>query len=118
MLVDLQKTNMGVYAINKEGGEIGHYDDISIFTEGVTVLENIGSAARACAMMLGVIYALNLAYPKELRYYYKFIQRALMQMDGDRLPPKVLGLKNKLSFLTQIVLYVVCEHYPVCIFIS
>lgn len=47
--------------------------------------------------MLGVIYALNLAYPKELRYYYEFIQKVLMGLDGEKLSPKVLGLKNKIA---------------------
>ncbi|KAL3041426.1 hypothetical protein OYC64_019593 [Pagothenia borchgrevinki] len=87
---------MGVYVINKDGGEPGHYDDVGIFVEGLIILDNIGSVARACAIMLGVIYTLNMAYPKELRYYYEFIQKVLLQMDGERLSPKVLGLKNKI----------------------
>lgn len=82
---DMQKTTMGIYVINKEGGENGHYDDIGIFVDGVIIVDNIGGAARACALMLGVIYALNLAYPKELRYYYEFIQKVLLRMDGERL---------------------------------
>ncbi|KAI9520171.1 hypothetical protein NQZ68_020066 [Dissostichus eleginoides] len=64
---DLQKSTMGIYVINKEGGEPGHYDDVGIFVEGLIILDNIGSVARACAIMLGVIYTLNMAYPKELR---------------------------------------------------
>ncbi|KAF3856702.1 hypothetical protein F7725_017425 [Dissostichus mawsoni] len=62
---DLQKSTMGIYVINKEGGEPGHYDDVGIFVEGLIILDNIGSVARACAIMLGVIYTLNMAYPKE-----------------------------------------------------
>ncbi|KAF5896771.1 membrane-spanning 4-domains subfamily A member 4A-like, partial [Clarias magur] len=68
---------MGIYAINKEGGETGHYDDIGIFIERVIFMENIGSAARACAMLV-VINALNIAYPKELRYYYGSIQKTTL----------------------------------------
>lgn len=88
---------MGIYVINKEGEETGHFDDIGIHVEGVIVLDNIGSEARACAMMTGIIYAMNMAYPKELRYYYEFIQKVLLQMNGDRLSPKVLGLNNKMD---------------------
>uniref|UniRef100_A0A671W8P0 Uncharacterized protein n=1 Tax=Sparus aurata TaxID=8175 RepID=A0A671W8P0_SPAAU len=91
----IQTHSMGIFVINKEGEEAGHYDDIGIFVEGVVILDNIGSIARACAMMLGVIYALNLAYPKELRYYYEYIQKVLFRMDGEKLSPRVLGLKNK-----------------------
>uniref|UniRef100_A0A8C9YHZ3 Uncharacterized protein n=1 Tax=Sander lucioperca TaxID=283035 RepID=A0A8C9YHZ3_SANLU len=93
---DLQKSTMGIYVINKEGGEIGAHDDIGIYVEGVIILDNIGSVAQACAMMLGVMYVLNMAYPKELKYFYEFIQKVLLQMDGERLSPKVLGLKNKI----------------------
>lgn len=56
------------------------------------------------AMMLGDIYAINMAYPKKLRYYeyyyydyYEFIQKVLLQRDAQRLSPKVLGLKNKMD---------------------
>uniref|UniRef100_A0AAX7T852 Uncharacterized protein n=1 Tax=Astatotilapia calliptera TaxID=8154 RepID=A0AAX7T852_ASTCA len=93
----MKKHTMGIYVINKEDGQNGHYDDIGIFVEGEMVMDNIGSPAQACALMLGVIYALNLAYPKELRHYYEFIQKVLMGLDGKKLSPKVLGLKNKIS---------------------
>lgn len=93
----MQRCTMGIYVISKENGDPGHHDDIGVFVEGVIILDNIGSEAQACAVMLGVIYALNLAYPKELRHYYEFIQKVLMQMDGEKLSPKVLGLKNKVS---------------------
>ncbi len=49
---DLQNSTMGVYVINKEGGEIGAHDDIGIYVEGEIILDNIGSVAQACAMML------------------------------------------------------------------
>uniref|UniRef100_A0A8C9W8T6 Uncharacterized protein n=1 Tax=Scleropages formosus TaxID=113540 RepID=A0A8C9W8T6_SCLFO len=75
----MQKSTMGIYVINKEGAETGHYDDI------------------ASAMMLGVIYALNMAYPKHLKYYYEFIQKVLFRMDSERRSPRILGLKNKIS---------------------
>uniref|UniRef100_A0A3B4GG48 Uncharacterized protein n=1 Tax=Pundamilia nyererei TaxID=303518 RepID=A0A3B4GG48_9CICH len=95
LMRDLKKHTMGIYVINKEDGQNGHYDDI--FVEGEIVMDNIGSPAQACALMLGVIYALNLAYPKELRHYYEFIQKVLMGLDGEKLSPKVLGLKNKIA---------------------
>jgi len=75
---------------------MGHYDDIGIFVEGLIILDNCGSVAQACAIMLGIIYALNMAYPKELRYYYEFIQKVLFRMDGEKLSLKILGLKNKI----------------------
>lgn len=93
----MQKWSTGIYVISKDYGDPGHHDDIGICVDGAIILDNIVSAAQACAMMLGVIYALNLAYPKELRHYYEFIQKVLMEMDGEKLSPKVLGIKNKIS---------------------
>ncbi|KAJ8009693.1 hypothetical protein DPEC_G00094160 [Dallia pectoralis] len=87
---------MGIYVINKEDGEIGAHDDIGVHVEGVIVLDNIGSVAQACAMMLGVIYVLNMTYPTELKYSFEYIQKVLLKIDGERLSPKVLALKNKI----------------------
>ena len=94
---DIQRCTMGIYVINKENGKSGHNDDTGIFVEGVIILDNTGSAAQTCAVILGVIHALNLAYPKELRHFYEFTQKVLVQMDGEKLSPKVLGLKNKIG---------------------
>ncbi|KAI5613970.1 k31, partial [Silurus asotus] len=88
---DLQKTPMGIHVINMEGEEVGYYEVIAIYVGGVIILNNIGFSAQACALMLGVVYALNLSDPKELQYYYEFMQKVY----GGKLSPKVLGLKNK-----------------------
>ncbi|KAF7691454.1 hypothetical protein HF521_011751, partial [Silurus meridionalis] len=95
----LQKTPMGIHVINKEGGEVGHFDVIGIYVGGVIILDNTFFSAQACALMLGVVYALNLSDPKELKYYYKFMQKVLLAVDGGKLSPKVLGLKNKFCCL-------------------
>uniref|UniRef100_A0A672ZJU0 Uncharacterized protein n=1 Tax=Sphaeramia orbicularis TaxID=375764 RepID=A0A672ZJU0_9TELE len=82
----MQRCTMGIYVISKENGDPGHSDDVGIFVEGVLFLDiYLGSEAKACAVMHGVIYELNLAYPKELRHYYEFIQKELMQMDEEKL---------------------------------
>ncbi|XP_066533957.1 uncharacterized protein [Hoplias malabaricus] len=96
ILQDQRNTRMGIYVLKREGGALGEYKDIGIVVDGDIVLDSIKSVAQACAVMLGVIYALNLAYPRELKYYYEFVQKVLMQMDGAKLSPKVLGLKNKI----------------------
>lgn len=60
---DMQKWAMGIYVIGKENGDPGHHDDIRISVDGVIILDNIGSAAQACAVMLGVIYLLVFLLP-------------------------------------------------------
>ena len=47
-----------------------------VVVDGVMILEETKSVAQA--------YVLNLAYPKELKNYYEFLQKVLMQMDSER----------------------------------
>ncbi|KAJ8014617.1 hypothetical protein DPEC_G00017500 [Dallia pectoralis] len=71
-------------------------DDIGVIVEGVKVLTDLGDFARACCMVIGVAYAANLAYPKELRYTMEVFQKLFLELDSSNLSPKVNSLKNKL----------------------
>lgn len=82
---------MAICVIKKERGD---YEDIGIVVDGTVIIEQIKSVAQACALMLGAIYVLDLAYPKELKYYYEFAQKVLVQMNSDKLSSKVLILEN------------------------
>ncbi|KAF1389893.1 hypothetical protein PFLUV_G00052260 [Perca fluviatilis] len=71
-------------------------DDIGIVVEGVKVLTALGNFPRACSMVIGLAYAVNLAYPKEVRYTLEVFQKLLLELDYSKLSPKVNSLKNKL----------------------
>lgn len=60
------------------------------------VLQDLRDVANGCAVLLGLIYSLNLRYPKDLTYTFKFLQKVLMHLDGNRLSSKVQVLKNRL----------------------
>ena len=64
--------------------------------EGVKVLTDLGNFERACSMLVGFAYAVDLAYPKELRYTFEFFQNLLLELDCLRLSPYVNDLKNNL----------------------
>ncbi|KAL1261250.1 hypothetical protein QQF64_006515 [Cirrhinus molitorella] len=66
---NLQKTTMAFFVI-RESDALSRALDISIVIDGVEVLNELPSVACACAcaMMFGLIYALNLKYPEGLRY--------------------------------------------------
>lgn len=96
VLAELRTYPMGIYAILREGEE-NIFSDIGLYVEGLIILDDIASEARACTLMLGVIYALNLAYPKQLKYYYEFVQKVLLRLESGKLSPKVLNLANKLN---------------------
>ncbi|KAL3969254.1 beta-galactoside alpha-2,3-sialyltransferase (sialyltransferase 4A) [Sarotherodon galilaeus] len=63
---------------------------------GVRVMPALGNFPRACAMLVGLTYAVDLAYPKELKYTLEVFQKLFLELDCARLSPKVNSLKNKL----------------------
>ncbi|KAI9535094.1 hypothetical protein NQZ68_007183 [Dissostichus eleginoides] len=62
--------------------------DVSIVIEGDRVLTLCGNETKACALLMGFIYALNLEYPKKLKYTF--------ELDGAKLLKKIQSLKCKL----------------------
>ena len=89
---------MAVFVIRKEGeGLLEPPVDIGIVIEGVEVLHELTSVASACALLLGLIYALNLAYPKPFRFTFEVLQKIFMQLDQHKMSPKIQHLCNKLK---------------------
>ena len=81
---------LGIYIVRHEGAELTvPPENIGIIIEGVDV-------ANTCAVLLGLIYSLNLCYPKDLRYTFEFLQKVLMELNGNRLSTKVQVLKIRL----------------------
>ncbi|KAG7220227.1 hypothetical protein INR49_018362 [Caranx melampygus] len=84
---------MAVFVIQKEGEGLQEPpEDTGIITEGVEVLHELTSVASACALLLGLNYALNLAYPKPLRFTFEVLQKVVMQLDQHKMSPKVHNL--------------------------
>ncbi|XP_029106664.1 uncharacterized protein LOC114912178 isoform X2 [Scleropages formosus] len=75
----------------------GEQDDISIVLEGAQVVSGLGNVAKACAVLLGLTYALNLSYPKQLRYTFEAFQKLILELDTCKFSPKMQSLKNKLA---------------------
>lgn len=97
---DMEQLTMAVFVIRKEGEGLQEPpEDIGIVIEGVEVLHELTSVASACALLLGLIYALNLAYPKPLRFTFEVLQKVIMQLDQHKMSPKVQNLYSKLQNL-------------------
>ena len=79
---DLALTKMSIYSIRaaSEGPS-----DVGIVIDGIKVVRNMGNFARACGMLLGLTYVVNLAYPKELKYMLEFFQKVLLELDSLKL---------------------------------
>ncbi|XP_056447067.1 uncharacterized protein LOC130383066 [Gadus chalcogrammus] len=66
-----------------------------VVIEGTSVLEDI-DVPRACALLMGLIYALNLSYPKNLRNTFEVFQKIFLELDSLKASHKVMSLKSKL----------------------
>ena len=95
---EIEQTTMGIYVIRAEGAGPGDepFADVGIVLEGVEVLQNLKSVTLGCVMLLGLIYALNLSYPKDLKCTFEVFQKVLMELDTTKFSPKVQALKIKM----------------------
>ncbi|KAI9535055.1 hypothetical protein NQZ68_007143 [Dissostichus eleginoides] len=88
----IEKTAMGIFTLKNTASE----DDVRIVLEGVTVIQDLETVAFASAMLLGLIYSLNLSYPKKLSCTFEVLQKIIMELDGWVLSYKAQSLKTKL----------------------
>ncbi|KAK7916387.1 hypothetical protein WMY93_012148 [Mugilogobius chulae] len=98
MLRDLEDVTMAVFVIHTEVHCLEEPPvDIGVVIEGVEVLNGLSSVASACALLLGLIYVLNLAYPKSLRFTFEVFQKVIMELEPQKMSPKVSSLYGKLQ---------------------
>lgn len=71
-------------------------EDTDRVTEGVELLHDLTAVASAC-VLLGVIHALNLAYPNPLHFTFKVFQKVFMQLEQHNVSPKVQRLFGRLQ---------------------
>uniref|UniRef100_A0A8C8DFA3 Uncharacterized protein n=1 Tax=Oryzias sinensis TaxID=183150 RepID=A0A8C8DFA3_9TELE len=66
----IEDTCAGVYVL-KEQASSAEGKDSGVVLEGIRVLQNLENVAMAVAMLFGLMYALNLSYPQNLRYTFE-----------------------------------------------
>uniref|UniRef100_A0A8C3AW90 Uncharacterized protein n=1 Tax=Cyclopterus lumpus TaxID=8103 RepID=A0A8C3AW90_CYCLU len=95
---DLEQLTLAVFVIRKEGEGLQELpEDIGIVIEGVQVLHGLTSVASACALLLGLIYALNLSNPKPLHFTFEVLQKIIMHLEQQKMSPKVQNLYGRLQ---------------------
>lgn len=52
-----------------------------IAIEGAEVLFGISNLAQACSYLMGLIYALELSYPKKLKYTFEVFQKIFLELE-------------------------------------
>lgn len=87
-------TVTGIYTIRREG--VVEPEDVGIVIEGIEVLTDMGSVIMGFIMLFGLIYALDLSFPDNLKYTFEFFQKVIMNLDGHKLNAKIQQLKLKL----------------------
>ena len=74
----LEETTIGIYVF-KQRDASNKPDNIGIVLEGQVVLQEMDNIALAAAMLFGLIYALNLNYPRKLKYNFEVLQKLVMK---------------------------------------
>ncbi|KAK6479282.1 hypothetical protein HHUSO_G19990 [Huso huso] len=91
---DLTQHVLKIFVVNKGATDDDNPVAVGIAIEGAEVLSGISSVAQACTFLMGLIYALNLSYPKELKYTFEVFQKVFLELNVDK--TKVQSLRRKL----------------------
>ncbi|XP_028292864.1 uncharacterized protein LOC114455680 [Gouania willdenowi] len=91
----IEETMVGIYVV-KPRDATDSPEDIGIVLEGQMVMQDLDNVALAAAMLFGLMYALNLNYPPELKYSFEVLQKVVMELDGTTLSKRAQVLKNRL----------------------
>ncbi|CAL8333645.1 unnamed protein product [Merluccius merluccius] len=93
---ELERCTMAVYVIKEEEDPLQPLHDIGVVIEGVQVLSELPSVPHACAMLFGLIYALNLSYPSELKYTFDALQKLFIEIEPKKMTRRVCSPSVKL----------------------
>ncbi|XP_017540982.1 uncharacterized protein LOC108413126 isoform X1 [Pygocentrus nattereri] len=71
---------------------------VAVVVEETIVLHYYKLKDVACsfAMLMGIIYCVNLEYPQAMKYSFEFLQRVVMKVKPDQASARIHGLRNKL----------------------
>ncbi|XP_060780776.1 uncharacterized protein LOC132888716 isoform X2 [Neoarius graeffei] len=90
----MEETTVGIFVVKRH---IFDHPDIGIILEGQQVLLELDNVALAAATLFGLIYALNLDYPKELKYTFEVLQKIIMELEGTIMSKKCQALLKRLQ---------------------
>ncbi|KAE8288311.1 hypothetical protein D5F01_LYC12176 [Larimichthys crocea] len=83
---------VGVFMV-KDGEDI---TDTAVVLEEAVIMNNQHDLPRAIALLMGLLFSLNIDYPNKLKYTFEMIQKVLMNIGGGQCSSLVHGLCNML----------------------
>ncbi|KAK9535960.1 hypothetical protein VZT92_005789 [Zoarces viviparus] len=74
----------------------GEVFNVAVVVEETIVLHEMKDVPCSFAMLMGIIYSMNLEYPQAMKYSFEFLQRVVMKIKPEQASARVHGLRNKL----------------------
>ncbi|KAM4572453.1 uncharacterized protein PAE49_007621 [Odontesthes bonariensis] len=96
--VALQGVAVGILYVREDcgPGTSTRVQNIAVLLEERVVLQDLPDTPTALAYLFGLLYALNISYPKALKYTFETLQNIFMEI-GPKCTQRVRSLKNKLG---------------------
>ena len=93
----LSSVNVGILTILEEDDPAvsPNVRDWAVVLEGSIVLHDLPDLSTAFAYLFGLLYAMNIDYPKEMKYTFEAIQSIFFEL-GSQCSPRTRSLKTKL----------------------
>lgn len=97
--VNTRGVQIGILTVVEDGGATTDGDAnvrcFALIIEEQIVLGDLPDLPNAMALLFGLIYALNMKYPKELKYMFETIQKVFMRLDA-KLSARVQSFRKKM----------------------
>ncbi|KAL7883039.1 hypothetical protein SRHO_G00006970 [Serrasalmus rhombeus] len=90
---------MGILEVVKESADpsqsLTSVVNVAVVLEEEVVMDNLPGYTNAFILLFGLLYALNIEYPKDLKYTFEVVQKVFLHL-GNECTARVQSLKNKL----------------------
>ncbi|KAK9539536.1 hypothetical protein VZT92_004636 [Zoarces viviparus] len=93
--------DIGLLVVTEDGGSnkqllAKNIVDVAVVLEEHVILKEQKDVARAFATLMGLLYSLNIDYPKGLKYTFEVIQKLVMGIGSGNCSAKANGLRNRM----------------------
>ncbi|CAJ1087318.1 uncharacterized protein LOC111845645 isoform X2 [Xyrichtys novacula] len=58
--------------------------NVTVVVEETIILHNLQDVPTVLAILMATIYCLNLEYPREMKYFFEFLQKVIMKIQPDQ----------------------------------